>query len=302
MIAMCWRAVLVICVGCGRIAFDPRGDGGGLGDGLTDAVAQCASFGPWSTPVHIAASNAATIYDEWQPALHPNNLLLVFESNRPVGSHLFAMTRASETDAWGPARDLAELYGTTNQDGGISPMFSTDGSQLYYVHYMAIGSGPAVAPFLGGDMFGANTPADLPYPDVDWTMSDDELELFWTDTSTGPNAQLRHARRPNTSASWVTDTEVDSLNTPGISRGWPGFDDARQELYYEDQESAGTYIAVAKRASPMATFDAPTLLMQLGSDVGDPEISFDGKTLVFASTRAGGGGASDLYFVTRQCQ
>jgi Tol biopolymer transport system component len=233
--------------------------------------------------------------------LHPNNLLLVFESNRPTGSHLYAMTRASETDVWGPARDLAELYGTTNQDGGISPMFSTDGSQLYYVHYIAIGSGPAVAPFLGGDMFGANAPADLPYPDVDWTMSDDELELFWSDSTAGP-MQLRHARRPNKSASWVSDTEVDSLNSPTIPRGWPGFDDARQELYYEDDESTGTVIAVAKRASPTATFDAPTMLTQLGSDAGDPEISFDGKTLVFSSTRAGGGGANDLYFVTRQCQ
>lgn len=290
------RAALVVMVlgGCGRIAFDARPTGDGGNDAPDASDIPCATFGPWGSITRITASNAATGFVEWEPALRPDGLVLVFQSNRTEGSGLYVLTRASVTDAFtAPARELTELYGAGVNDGGVSPMWNPDGSELYYVRYQLFGSGPAVAPFVGGDAFGANVPVSLPYPTSDWDISGDLLELFYTD-STMASAELRHATRVSTTDAWIDDGLVDTLNTTG-NEGWPSFDEARQEVYFEREGQ----LHVASRSGRGQPFGTPVLLTDIGTG-GDPDISADGLTLVFSDDRSAGA-AADLYVATRVC-
>jgi hypothetical protein len=298
-------ALVCLLAGCGRIAFDPIGDDARRdGDGSLvndDAATPCTTgFGPWSNLTHIGAANASTGYNEWQPTIHPNGLLLVFESDRPEGSGLYLMTRSSTSDAFGPARELTELYGAGTQDGGVSPVWSPDGTRLYYVRYVAVGSGAVSVPYLGGDSFGTATGEDLPYPEVDWDISADGLELFYTRDG-GTETDIGHATRPTTSSPWTYDDALRDIIPPGDDEGWPTFDDARQELYFEASDIGAGYIARATRPGPGQPFSTPVMVSELQTSLGDPDITADGTTLVFASDRAPSAGAADLWIATRAC-
>lgn len=290
-------SVLAAAASCGRLGFDAMQDAQHGGD----APVSC-TFTPWNIASHVVT--AATSGNDWEPALSPDGLVLVWSSEATQPPRLHVATRATTAGMFGGARGAVELWGQQPTDGAYSPMWSHDGSELYFVEVTGQGAEPKVAPYLGGGVFGARVASGLPTPGDNWAMSADELELFYTVQIAADDFDLAHATRLTAGAPWVTDALLDGLDRrgAGMREGWPSFDDARQELYLEYSVVPGTdALALARRAGQGLAFGAPAPIAEIGSDGDDPDITNGGMTLVFASDRAGGAGEDDLYVATRSC-
>lgn len=295
------RALLVLAttVGCGRLGFDPTSDAN-LDRG--DAVALCAP-GPWQITSHLDI--AATAANDWEPALSPNGLVLVWTASATGPDRLYVATRPTVTDTFGTARALTELWGPQMTDGAFGPLWSQSGDELYFTQISTAGDAQMVAPYQGGGVFGMAAPSGIPSTATNAALSADELELFYTVQVATDDFDLGHATRMSKTSPWVSDTLLDEFNRrgAGMREGWPSFDDARQELYIEYAVSAGAdALGVMRRAAPGLPFEALTPIAELAPEGNDPDLARDGMTLVFAANRTGGAGRTDLYMAARACQ
>jgi hypothetical protein len=239
--------------------------------------------------------------DDWAPTLSDDGLTLVFDSGRGASEDLYISLRATTADAFGAPTSIASLNsGTLNESNAT---FS--GSFLYFSTFnpttMTIDF--HVAPYLGNGVFGASQSVTPGVPGFAVALSADGLELFYTANPSQNVDVLRHATRSATDMAWTTDSSLDSFTPGGTVGGWPSFDEARQTLYFERTVGAGLAELVSTtRANASAAFGAATVVSMIGVQNGDPEISSDGTTLLFASDRAGGDGLFDLYMAMRTCQ
>lgn len=274
--------------GCGRVAFDPRSDGGGPGsDG------SCA-FGPWSNITRATSLNGTG--DEWEPALSPDGLAIVYVSYTGAAG-LYGATRPTVSSAFGAPRMLTELSTPEVEHG---PAWSADGTKLYFSREIAQ-SQPMVAAYLGNATFGPPANVDFPSIGYAFALSADELEIFETVENGGGDFDLVHATRSAIGASWMTGNGVFGLNGTGTVEAYPALDEPRGDLYYQ----RGTTLVVAHRAGKTAAFLSPAPvpgLEAVGAVTGDPSLSADGLVIAFSSTRSGGAGASDVFLATRTCQ
>jgi hypothetical protein len=294
------RALIMslLVVGCGRIGFDATSD---VDLGHDGAAAVCTP-GPWQVTSHVDI--AATAGNDWEPALSPNGLVLVWTASATGPDRMYVATRPTVTDTFGAARALTELWGQQMTDGAFGPMWSKSGDALYFTQVSTAGDAQRVAPYRGSGVFGTPTPSGIPPTSVNAAFSGDELELFYTVQIATDDFDLGHAMRPTKTSPWVTDTLLDAFNRrgAGMREGWPSFDDARQELYIEYAVSGSTdALAVMRRAAPGLSFEPPTSIAELAPDGNDPDITPDGMSLVFAANRTGGAGRTDLYMVARAC-
>ncbi len=98
---------------------------------------------------------------------------------------------------------------------------------------------------------------------------------------------------------------IEALSDPAYSDADPSMTDDARELYFSSNRpgSAGTDIWVSRRDSVDDDWGAPELVVELNSADAelDPEVSFDGLTICFNSTRAvvGAQGGFDLFMSTR---
>ena len=278
----------VLGFGCGRVGFDATPDANA---DRADSVAVCAP-GPWQITSHI--DSAATAGNDWEPALSPNGLILVWTRSGTGPDRLFVATRSSVTDNFGAARLL--------MDNAFGPLWSHDGDALYFVS--ATDDNEMVMPCVD-EAFGMPAPSRLPQGSANAALSADELELFYTVQVGSDDFDLGHATRTTKASPWMTDTLLDGVNRrgAGMREGWPSFDEQRQELYIEYAASAGIdAVGVMRRPARGLPFGALTPIAELGPDGNDPDISRDGMTLVFAANRTGGAGRTDLYLATRACR
>lgn len=276
-----------LAAGCGRIAFDPLADHGSDG---APPDARCA-FGPWSAPTLLSGLDTGA--DDWEPALHPDGELLVF-NRELVGT--FAATRngtrfenPTAIAGWNPAD-----FGPAWDPAGDSIYLTRDlGNANYRLWESSYAAGVFGTP---SEIAGlTTTPAASP------TIRSDGLELYYTVQAVP--AQIGRAERPDRLSSWmVTGIEPQLTVLPGEETGWPTLDRDGLTLYLEARNTAGARLYVATRAAQSERFGTPTMIAELDGfgDVGDPEISTDGRTLLYAidSTTQSD---FDLYFSTRSC-
>jgi len=288
-------AVALSAVGCGRLHFDPlaSGDGGGSdgGDGP-------CTLGPWGNVVHL--DTLASPFDDWSPTLSKDALTMVFASNRGTSYDLYLTTRATPTSTFGAPQLLA--LSTTNGEG--DPQWSADGSQLYYTWFdsMTMTGGVFVADYLGGTAFGTPQTPSFATPGFAYAFTPGDVEMFYTDSPAQSQYGLHRATRPTPASDWVADATIDFVDPTGTVAGWGTWDDGEQTLYFERTVGAlPSEIATITRSGPGTTFGAASPVTTIGASNGDPEVSRDGRTLVFASDRPGGQGLSDLYVATRSC-
>jgi hypothetical protein len=286
------RAVLVsvLAVGCGRVGFDTTSDAA-LDRG--DAIALCAP-GPWQVTSHLEF--AATAGNDWEPALSPNGLVLVWTASATGPDRLYVATRPTATGTFGAARLLI--------DGAYGPLWSRGGDELYFTQVSTAGDTQMVTQYTDG-VFGTPTPSGMPQTSANAALSADELELFYTVQVADNDFDLGHATRMTKTSPWVSDALLDGVNRrgAGMREGWPSFDDARQELYIEYSVSGGADgIGVMRRAAPGLPFEPLAPIAELAPDGNDPDIAGDGMTLVFAANRTGGAGRTDLYMAARTCE
>ncbi len=291
-------SVAIAAIGCGRVNFDPLGGGGGggadgaIGDGAgPDACVQSA----WSTPVELSATinSGAT---NWEPALRRDGQMLVYGQDTAVSS-LYAAAGNPVDGYASPAMIL------TSVNSNAGPAWTPGGDQLFFVSDRVTVNSFRLytSNFNGAGFMNPVEVTELAGQEIDGpTISSTGLEMFYNDGS-GNGATMRRAIRGSASDPWQDLGAVDSLNS-GTTDGWPTLADHDLTIYWESHRSnAGGSIYMATRAQIGADFTNPSQVPVLSddTDAGDPEVSGDGKSIMFASTRDGG--TPNIFVSTRAC-
>lgn len=282
-----WVAALVAC-GCGRIGFDVSAgsDGAGGGDGATPV-------GTWSTPQPVPGLSSTR--QDWAPGLSFDGKILVLGSTRDTGvwSQLYVATLSGTT--WSTPVAIASLASTVIDS---DPAWNATGTTLYFASnrvtdcrlYTSAYDGSFAPPVIvpGFESETAEGP----------TLSTDELELFY---GFATPYEVHRATRASTTAAWTLDGPVTELNDATSRSGWPSLSQDGLTLYFESDRTGRAQIYRASRSLVGGPFSAPELVPELDdgglSNNGDPDLSFDGKTMLFASDR-GGLGLYDIYMST----
>lgn len=273
--------ILLACASC-RVNFDNLfGDDDGSVDGIPCAL------GPWSTPVNIIEINSSAV--EVAPALSPDRKTIVFTRG---GSFLFYATRSSPSDAFAPPQALysnVPYFGPTWNPAGDRLLFNDPADQLFEATFDGTRFGAATAiPDLSG------TPVQSP------SLSADGRELFFGDNVN--SQQIWRSTRPTPNDPWGPAQPISELDTT-YYEGWPSISGDGLTLYYEST-MGGSAVWTATRPSIGAFFENAMKVSDLNIDLiktGDPSVSHDGRTIVFASDRTPTAGAHDIWISTRDC-
>jgi hypothetical protein len=293
-------AVAVLLCACGRVGFDPitaRASDGGVPDGTTspDVAQACTQFGPFGTPQTFAAVNS--VNTDWGPHMSNDGLELVFASNRAGIDQLYTSTRATATDPW-PAAVLTKPPNGTVDD----PELSADRLSLYYggggVHLATRATTESVWVDQGLQTISTT---GFSVDGGPW-LSGDELHLVFTGTGTADNVWHEYeALRTSTTDPFGVATAVPLAHT-AAGEAYGSLRGDEREIVFETQSTG--QLQHATRTSATEMFGAASSLDELnmtGFSFGDPDLSADGTTLWFASTRPGGLGDYDLWLTTRTC-
>ena len=293
------RGCILVIAGCGRIYFDPLGvRDANNGDGGTGADAQ-QICGPWSPPTEV--STLTSPIADWEPALHPGGDLLVYSRF----DKLYSATRSGSTFT-NPAQ-IAVL--TTSPQYDFGPAWSPAGDQLFFVSDRISGN---VHRLWVSDFDGSTFQTPVQVSELANTtviapaLSGDGLELYFSTILGG--STIARAERATLSSPWVVTGVENQLRTPGGLVGWPALSPDSLTLYFEGLDAAmNPRIYQATRTSTAERFGTPSLVAELvpqtaGDELGDPDISRDGTTLLLAIKRAASTTDFDIYASTRTCQ
>jgi Tol biopolymer transport system component len=155
------------------------------------------------------------------------------------------------------------------------------------------------APFAGEVVLAQSSAANENDPSV----SADDLSLWFHSVRNG-SADIFTASRASSTAAFGAETSLTVVNQAMTNEVQPYFRVAGNELWFASDRpavagAAGYDIYVAPRVA--AVFGAPKRVAELSSASQDqhPQISEDGKTIIFSSDRAGGKGKLDVWMATR---
>lgn len=300
-------ALFVLAVGCGRLRFDARGDGGaggGGGDALGDGVAMpdACNFGPWSAPVHLASLSSSS--GDGSPELAADGLTLYFGSARTAATDLFVAVRPDRASAFGAPMNLGSINSSsldsdaTRTDDQLDMLFTSSRTGAMNCIYESIRTDTAAAwpaPTEHTELCPSGTPI------TGGSISADGLTLYYnTQNMFGVLGALMIATRSARGAAFATNVPLPHTGTTQLE-GFPSVSRDGLTLYFASSTPT-TQLYVATRSDTTQAFGAPALLPFTGTQGdGDPAISVDGTELYFASMRGGGLGGNDLYVVTRSC-
>jgi len=222
------------------------------------------AFSGWSAPVNLG-SVVNSAFDDYGGALSKDGLSLYFTSTRPGGfggEDLWVTQRASEDDPFGLPINLGATVNTGAADR--TPGLTRDGHWLLFASNRAGGFGALDiwASYRANthDDFGWEPPVNLG-PGINTAATDD----------TGPTFLEGDGGRP--------DRIYFARGIAGLNGG--------TDIYVSEFGSDGTW-------------GPAQILPELASPAADagPEIRFDGREIIFHSTRAGSA-ATDLWSAVR---
>jgi ankyrin repeat protein/beta-lactamase regulating signal transducer with metallopeptidase domain/Tol biopolymer transport system component len=253
--------------------------------------------------------------NEFDPSISADGLELYFNSGRPGGlgqTDLWVATRKTRTDPWAEPINLGP---TVNSPAGDkAPCISADGLSLYFSSDRPGGSGgldlwvttrqTRTVPW--GEPVNLGPPVNSTADEHSPSISTDGLTLYFAEHT---------LRRPGGYGSgdiWVTTrkTKHDPWDTPVNlgptvnSSAWdqaPSISDDGLTLYFDSEVSGGSDLWMTTRKTTSDPWGAPIKLSPVvNADwEANPDISRDGSTLYFASTRPGGVGGVDIWQATR---
>jgi Tol biopolymer transport system component len=238
------------------------------------------------------------------PSLSSDGLALYFASDRVRGygkEDIWVSTRRTTTVPFGPPTDLGSTINSVFSD--LAPDVSTDGLSLYFgsdrsggvgdfdlwVARRASTSDPFGVPKDLGP--GVNSPQVDDHPD----LSNNGLSLYFTSTRRGGSgdADLWVATRDATSEAFGPPVDLGStLNSPAYD-GESSLSADGLALYFGSDRPGDLGhrdIWVATRSSPSAAFGEPKDLgkpVDSSFEEATPDLSSDGRTLLFLSDRPG---------------
>ena len=298
----------------------------GFAAGLTVALSYVKAqpqYTDWSAPVNLGPVINTSSNDS-SPTLSKDRLSLYFSSNRPgtVGmADLFVSHRKSVDAPWESPTNLGPLVNSIAED--VAPNISRDAHWLFFMSRRA-GSQANPAGVVSFDIwvsyrehvhddFAWQTPVNVgpnvnsPSFDQSPFFLDNEgvgvPQLFFTRTNavTGNDILVSNLLPDGTFGPATLVAELNSaLADAGSSLRFDGL-----EVFLFSRRAGGfgnSDLWSATRKSVLDPWLPPVNLGPVVNGVDldfDPFISSDRETLYFASTRAGGLGAQDLYVTTR---
>ncbi|HEV2750026.1 MAG TPA: hypothetical protein VGV12_05815 [Gemmatimonadales bacterium] len=306
-----WLASLALAVACER---DSNPVAGKL-------EAMSFANSEWSEPVNLGAPvNSAA--NEMNAALSPDELSLYFISTRAGGqggADIWVARRASLDGPWGEPVDLGSNINGPGLDA--APAVSIDGHLLFFSSDRAGGQG-------SNDIYVARRadksddlgwgPAVNLGPDVN--TAGFEAGGFYLQSAEDGAANLYFSRGPSMVALdiYVVSVTADGdargpavavaeLNDPdpAITQAHPSVRVDGREIFLHSNRAGGlggndlwtsTRRSVHEPWSPPVNLGAP---LNTAAGENQPSLSYDGRTLIFSSTRAGGLGGSDIWMSTR---
>lgn len=285
--------------------------------------AQSFANSEWSAPVNLGPAINSTANDQ-QASLSPDGLSLYFESNRPgaVGGSalldIWVSRRACADCPWETAANLGPVINTTSTDGG--PVLSIDAHLLFF-HSARPGGEGANDIYVShradpNDDFGWEPPVNLGprvngptndfAPDYLQSAEDGPANLYFGRVviEIGALQDIFSAAVTRDGRTLGPAVVVAELSDQSANDAAPTVRaDGREILFWSTR--AGGFGAgdlwAATRRSVHDPWSAPVNLAGLlntGFNEFRPDLSRDGRTLLFDSDRPGAGG-TDLWMSTR---
>ena len=273
----------------------------------------------WSEPVNLGPT-INTGFNEQGPNLSKDGLTLYFGSDRPggVGSFdLWVARRACADCPWDAPVNLGPVVNTTASETG--PGLSIDGHLLFFTSTRAGGQGLSDL-YLSQradakDDFGWGPPVGLG-PDVNTAASEAGAEylqsaedgtgnLYFNRAPPGGTADLYYAPLTRDGETRGPAILIPELSDPtGTDQGATLRTDGREVFFFSTRSGGlgGADLWTSTRRSVHDAWSAPVNLgAPLNSAAAEqqPSLSGDGRTLVFASSRSGGFGGTDIWMSTR---
>jgi hypothetical protein len=255
----------------------------------------------FGTPTNLGPTVNSFDYD-WSPSIRADGLEMYFESDRPGGEgtyDIWVSTRATKEDDWGAPTNLGSPINTP--DWQNSPSISADGLELYYndwglwVRRRATVSDPWGEPenhtTSNLNAIGGESPS----------LSSDGLSLF---LYTRNDWDLYVSTRPTRDDLWSEPVNlgptVNGVNSTWRNRGPTISADGLLLVFTSNRDggSGGMDLWMTRRTTIDGPWSEP---VNLGPTIngdkwdGQPEISADGRTLLFCSNRDGGHGDFDIW-------
>lgn len=292
---MRWAACIALCA-CGRINFDPRTEESG-GDSGTDGTTACSSWGPWSAPQVLPVGGVNSLGFDWAPSISDDGLRMTFSSDRTTNFELFTSTRGATVSDWSLATSISELNAAGPEED--DPTTSSNELEMIYGNTLLFRTTRASKT----DPWGA--PNILVTNDFDLVqgaeLSRDDLRLYFAAGS--PSEDLFMMERTTPTSAFGAYARIMPDPDPGNDTGYPTLSDDELELYVSAEHAGERDIFVSRRANRSDPFPQVVReddLSEASSDDWDPELSKDGTTMYFASSRADSQGI-DIYVSTRSC-
>ncbi len=292
-------------------------------------IAVAAEYSGWSQAVRVEAIpgtdpsfNGAAL--DGCPFVSRDGKRFYMASNRPGGLggiDIWVSTRETVNDAWGAPVNVGAPVNSPAND--FCPTIARDGHLFYFVSNRAGGCG-------GDDIYvtrlrpdGWDTPENL---GCQVNSPANEASPFpLPERGSGPVLYFSSNRLGGFAADAIGATVGDSDLYVSESHGGvfgpaqlvPGANSAAEdgqpnvrrdglELFFFSTRPGTLGMADIYSATRTSTSDAWSTPINLGPNVNSaaaetrPSLSWDGTTLYFGSTRAGGEGSTDIYVTTRE--
>jgi WD40 repeat protein len=279
-------------------------------------------WSPWSEPMNLGAP-INTAASERDAALSPDELSLYFVSDRPGGQgaeDLYVSRRASRRSPWGTPVNLGPVINNSGQEGG--PGLSSDGHLLFFFGSRSDGYGLSDIYVSHRadrkDDFAWEAPVNLGSY-VNTAAAEAGADYVPRESGSGGMASLIFNRR-----SGRANTDYDLYSVPITRDGLPTEPaapivelntlandltaelsaDGREVLFTSDRPG-GFGAQDLWRSTRQSVRDLWSTPVNLGTPINmvlndrQPALSRDGRTLIYASIRAGGFGSDDLWMATR---
>jgi hypothetical protein len=295
-------------------AADSAGTGGASptdarpADGPVDgAGGACNLTAPFGTPVALASLNSAQ--NDVNLSLSPDGLVGYIASDRTgaIGGYdIWMATRNSTADAFGAAVSVGGVNGSSND---VDPRISRDGLRLFMRSDRdATNSNDILVATRTTTLANFGTPAAVAginstaSEEEPFLMPDEKTIYFESSRPGGLGGYDIYTATVGSGGTFGPPQAVGSLNSAAHDTSTVLTSDGLT-IYFGSTRNAGKGydIFVSRRSTLADGFGNPQLVTELSGTADDwpSELSPDGCTLYFVSTRAAGTGAADLYFATR---
>ncbi len=274
---------------------------------------------PWSEPENLG-STVNTTFNEQGPTLSNDERSLYFGSDRPGGIggfDIWVSQRACKECAWETPENLGPAVNTTSDETG--PGLSIDGHLLFFRSTRPGGAGLGDV-FLSKranpkDDFGWGVPVAL---DLDvntaaaeagaeflQSAEDGAANLYFNRAPPGGTADLYYAAITRGGETLGPAVLISELSDPIATDQGPTLRSDGREVFFFSTRPGGVGGADLWTSTRRSVHDPWTPPVNVGAPLNStaaeqqPSLSSGGLTLLFASSRAGGFGGTDIWMSTR---